>query len=361
MAKKKSNTVREAEYEEIEVKSNKTDLDDDYLEEEVEDKKEEKKKVKEKTTVKKEVEEKEEEIVKEPMSEKTRMIILGIVAVALLAAIIVFAVVDSKSSATDKKTNNVVSEVKKGDERNTSTDFLKKLYEVVDSKNTKVIFFESATCGYCTMEKPIIKNIATDYEMEYFDIDASTLKDEEITEIVETFGIQGATPTIIITKAGKIVAINEGYLDGKELVNFFATNGVLKADAVYKQEENLTEIDYAKFKSLASKDKYSVVLLDTSACGNCNTVREILSGIAKDKKIDVYHMAAASLSEDDVNDLVGKKLKDMGYDESSYKKDGTVNVPLTLIVKNNKIKKYILDKTEKSDYTKALKKLEIIK
>ena len=68
-----------------------------------------------------------------------------------------------------------------------------------------------------------------------------------------------------------------------------------------------------------------------------------------------------NLTEDDVTDLVDKKLDEMGYDEKQYKENKSVSVPLLLVIKDNEIKDYILQSTDESDYKKVLKKYDFIK
>lgn len=293
--------------------------------------------------------------IKKPMNDKKRYAIVGIAAAVVLVLVIVLAGFGNMSTSVkngDKKT-----EVN----RNTSTENLKKFYEAFDSEELNVIFFASATCGYCTLEKPIIENISKDYDMNYYPIDASTLSQDELSEIIKALGIRGATPTTVIVKKGEVVATNEGYLDGKPFVEFFVKNGVLKEGSTYKEEDQFKEINYSKFKDISKNDKVSLVYLDSSACQGCIEARSILNKIAKNNDFDINYLSAGSLSEDDVNDLVEKRLKDMGYDEETYKKESQIKIPLLLVIKNNKIKDYILESTDEKEYTKVLKKYDFIK
>ena len=147
----------------------------------------------------------------------------------------------------------------------------------MDSKDKNVIFFASATCGYCSLEKPVIENISEDYNMDYYAIDASTLNQTEINEVVRALGIRGATPTTVIVKEGKVLDYNEGYLDGKPFVEFFVKNEILPKDAKYKQEANIKDVTYSEFKDKAKKDKNTLFLIDQSACQSCNKDREVLN------------------------------------------------------------------------------------
>ena len=295
--------------------------------------------------------------VKNTMSDKTRYIIIGVVTVLLLVLIVVLIVngKDENNNNNNTKNSNITTE------RNTSTELLKEFYKQFDSEKLNVIYFASSTCGYCNLEKPIIEQISKDYDMDYYAIDASSLSDTEISEIISPLGISGATPTTVIVKDGEVVAKNEGYLDGKPYVEFFAKNGILDKDATYKEEDNLVLISYDDFKNLAKKDEESLVFLDTSACQDCITVRSLLNDLAKENDFKVNYLSAANLTQDDVNNLVKTDLKEMKYDDKTYKDEQQIKIPLLLIVKDNEIKDYVLESTEKSDYTKVLKKYKFIK
>ncbi len=295
--------------------------------------------------------------VRNTMSDRTRYIIIGVVTVALLVLIIVLIVTGNKDDNKNKESN--VASI--STERDTSTEVLKEFYKQFDSKDLNVIYFASATCGYCNLEKPIIEQISKDYDMNYYAIDASTLSSTEIDEIASALGIRGATPTTVIVKDGKVIAKNEGYLDGKPYVEFFAKNGVLEKDATYKKEDNLVLIDYKKFKDLAKKDETSLIYLDTSACQDCITVRSLLGSLASKNNFKVNYLSAAGLSQDDVNNLVKTDLKEMKYDDKTYKDEGQIKIPLLLIIKDNEIQDYVLESTKESDYTDVLKKYDFIK
>lgn len=308
------------------------------------------------------------------MSDKSRHIIVAVVAAVLVIGIVLVAILgngnapkktsdsnsNKESNTTSNISSNTTSNVEKK-ERNKSTDFLKDFYEAFDSKDVKVIFFARTSCGYCSLQKPILKNVAKDYDLDYFNIDTDELSETEVSEVMSALGIGGSTPNTVVVKEGKVLATSNGYLDGKAYVKYLVKNGVLKEGSTYKQEKNLKEIDYSEFKKIAKEDKTSLVFLDTSACQACTTVRSLLNDFADDNDFEVYYLNSYNLTEDDVTDLVDKKLNEMGYDEKQYKENKSVSVPLLLVIKDNEIKDYILQSTDESDYKKVLKKYDFIK
>ena len=308
------------------------------------------------------------------MSDKSRHIIVAVVAAVLVIGIVLVAILgngnapkktsDSNSNKESNTTSNISSNTTSNTEkkeRNKSTDFLKDFYEAFDSKDIKVIFFARTSCGYCQLQKPILKNVAKDYDLDYFNIDTDELSETEVSEVMSALGIGGSTPNTVVVKEGKVLATSNGYLDGKAYVKYLVKNGVLKEGSIYKQEKNLKEIDYSEFKKIAKEDKTSLVFLDTSACQACTTVRSLLNDFADDNDFEVYYLNSYNLTEDDVTDLVDKKLDEMGYDEKQYKENKSVSVPLLLVIKDNEIKDYILQSTDESDYKKVLKKYDFIK
>lgn len=305
--------------------------------------------------------------IKRKMSDKTRYIIVGVASIVLLAAIIAFAIlgdVDKRkanNSSTYSSDDHEVGVAKS--ERDLSTDTLKDFYAAIDSKETNVIYFASSTCDYCAMEKPIFQNIVKDYDMKYFELDASKLTKSELSEIMTALGIEGSTPTTVVVKDNTIVDRQNGYLDGKPYVEFLSKNGALPEDAVYKEETKLIDINYDEFKSLAERKEANLVLLDTIACNSCIEVRSLLNELATENNFVVNYLSATYLNEDEINSLIDTDLKKLGYDEESYVKDESLSVPLLLVIKDNEIVDYILEKSsstgdtvEESDYTKLLKK-----
>ncbi len=305
--------------------------------------------------------------IKRKMSDKTRYIIVGVASIVLLAAIIAFAILGDFDKRKADSANTYSSDdhevgVKKS-ERDLSTDTLKDFYAAIDSKETNVIYFASSTCGYCAMEKPIFQNIVKDYDMKYFELDASKLTKSELSEIMTALGIEGSTPTTVVVKDNTIVDRQNGYLDGKPYVEFLSKNGALPEDAVYKEETKLIDINYDEFKSLAERKEANLVLLDTIACDSCIEVRSLLNELATEDNFVVNYLSATYLDEDEINSLIDTDLKKLGYDEESYVKDESLSVPLLLVIKDNEIVDYILEKSsssgdtvEESDYTKLLKK-----
>lgn len=299
--------------------------------------------------------------IKNTMSDRTRYIIVGIICIIFLGLIIFLAATGSKEKTSSNSTGNESGIPKQGADRNTSTAFLAQLYDVIDSKDKEIIFFASDTCGYCQLQKPILENIVSDYNLDYFDVNVSEHSEAEINEVVQTLGLEGSTPTTIVVQDGKIINTLGGYADGKEFVNFLVQSGVLKQGSVYKREDKLKDINYSDLKKIKEKKGTSAVLVDVTACNDCITVRSKVNEIAKSKDIVINYLSSSYLTQAEVTDFQDKLLSDMGYSEAAYKKDKTIEVPLFLIIKDGKIKKHILGNKDKKEYEKVLKEYKLIK
>ncbi len=303
----------------------------------------------------------EKEPMKNTMSDKTRYIIVGCVTgilIVLIVGLLIFGNNDGNKSDTNSESSST--------SKNTSTEALKEFYDEFESKDLNVIIFARESCSFCQLQKPILLQVAKDYDMPYYLLNTDALSNEENTEIMKALGnTKGSTPITYVVKDGKIIDETDGFLDGKAYVDFLKTNGVLPEDAVYSQETELVDISYSKFEDIVKSKKKTVVLLDTYGSRVCVQVRSILQEVAKENKIKINYINPYGLSQDDINDLVSNKFKELGYKEESYVNNSEIKVPLLFVIENNKIKDYIIESTgednDKADYEKFLKKNGIIK
>ena len=285
------------------------------------------------------------EFVKNPvrntMSDRTRYTIIGVVSAIIVGLIIGLIVYNNNSN---KKSANIMDQ----------------FFETFNSDSLQVVLFARTSCGYCELEKPILKQISEDYNMKYLDIDTDEMTKTDIEKMVNELGITGATPTTVIVQKGKVVATQEGYLDGQQYVEFFVKNKILPEGSVYKPEKELNSISFEEYKKLVKENKYNAILIDSIACQMCINVRSMLSKIAEKNEMKINYLSAVNISEEDSNSFI-KMLEELKYDEEKYKSEGTVNVPLFIITKDNKIVDYLVIDEKEEDYTELLKKYEFIK
>ena len=277
--------------------------------------------------------------------EKKKTIILTVVLSVICLVLIGFMVYEEL-----KQNGSIVDEE--------TREIMKDFNEVFNSKERTVIFYASSQCGYCELQKPILETIAEDYDMDYLEIDAATLGAKQRNEIIEKLGIEGKTPTTVIVQKGKVIDIAQGYTEGRYLVEFFVDNEVLPEDAVYSKENNLTFINYDKFEDLIKKGT-QVVVVGQTTCGHCIAIKPALNKVAGEYDLTINYL---NLTEMDQEEYTGftQILKDIEYNDPDFVNEGKFGTPLTLIIKNGKVKHYISGSRTKSQLEREFKKVGLI-
>jgi Thiol-disulfide isomerase and thioredoxins len=294
--------------------------------------------------------------VKGGMSEATKGMIVGMVITALIALVVILLIL-GKNEGTDKNSTKTKLDP------STYSEGMKEFYEYFESEELTLIIFASSQCSFCVAQKPIVENIAKDYDIKYLYMDYLELASQaEVDKVVEELKLEkGSTPTSVVVKNGEVVKTWVGYADGKEYVANLISAGMLKSGNTYKQEDNLTAIDYKKFKDLLNGSKVSAVIFDAANCTEtCISEREFLNGIAKSNNIPVYHLTATTFSQADQTEFIDK-LGEWGYDTAEYKNDKSVKIPLLLFVKDGKIVEYYVGFEKEADITDLFKKVGLIK
>ncbi len=89
--------------------------------------------------------------------------------------------------------------------------------EVMNSDRPVLVDFWAPWCGPCRMLAPILEDIAEEYEKE---IAVGKINVDEQRELAVRFGIE-TIPTVLLFKAGKIVAKSVGLRTKEQLENMF--------------------------------------------------------------------------------------------------------------------------------------------
>lgn len=278
--------------------------------------------------------------------EKKKTIILTVVLSVICLALIGFLVVDilkEKGIITSEETNEVMKEFNKQ----------------FNSKERKVIFFASSSCGFCELQKPILETIAEDYDMEYFEIDAATLGLKQREEIIEKLEIEGKTPTTVIVQNGEVVDIAQGYTEGRHYVEFFASNEIVPEDAIYSKENNLTFIDYEEYEDLVDEEGTQVVVIGQTTCSHCIAIKPALNKVAGEYDLTINYLNLTEMSQDEYTDFT-QNLKEIEYNDPDFVEKGEFGTPLTLIIENGKVKDYISGQRTNSQLVREFKKAGLI-
>lgn len=233
-------------------------------------------------------------------------------------------------------------------------------YEYYESDDVSVIFYSAEGCSFCELQKPILEQIARDYELDYLDLDKMKLSNSQKEKILEKLDIEDATPTTVVVKNGQVISVQAGYIQGNEYVNFFIKSGILEQGSTYKPEENITFIDYAKFKELKTSKEPVVVVIGKATCENCTTARPILSNLANAYDIPIHYITLDYISSEDRISLVSD-LEELKFDEETFVNDGKLYTPTLLVIEDNEIVDYTIGLGNITSYTKFFKETGVIK
>lgn len=241
-----------------------------------------------------------------------------------------------------------------------SSELVREFNKYYESEELGVVYYASSTCGYCSLQTPILEEISEAYDMSYLHIDATELTADQREEISEKLDIEGATPSTVVVKDGKVIAKQEGYLDGTDYVEFFKSAGVLEEDAVYEDEKYLTFIDYEEYEELINSTSPTVIVIGQTGCSYCISTKPVLNKIAGKYNITINYLNLSYMTETDYKELL-TNLGAYGYDDPDYVSDGSIGTPLTLIFKDGKIVDYLAGSTTNSKFVKLFTKNGVIK
>ena len=215
----------------------------------------------------------------------------------------------------------------------------------------QLIFYGRKTCYFCQLQKPVLKNISKDYDLDYLDIDGDMLTQKQKEHIINKLGVDGATPVTAVVKNKKVLAVHVGYLDGKEYVEFLKEAGMLPKNAVYKQEKYLSYIDYDGFKSLEN----GILVLGMNADQDCIDLRASLSNVSKKLNIKINYINLSLTTRDQFQDIANN-LNAMNIKKHNiFTEQDSLIIPLIYVIKDKKIVA-VIDEKDESKIEKEIKK-----
>lgn len=278
--------------------------------------------------------------------EKKKTIILTVALSVVCLLLIGFFVVDilrENGTIVDEETNELMNDFD----------------EYFNSKERTVIYYASSSCSYCEFQTPILETIAEDYDMDYLEIDSSTLGMKQRKEILEKLEIEHATPTTVIVENGEVIDIVEGYTDGKKYVEFFVNNELIPEDAVYSREANLTFIDYSEYEELISKSGVNVIVIGQTTCSHCIAIKPALSSVAGEYDLTINYLNLTEITEEESANFT-ESLTNIKYNDPDFVESGSFGTPLTLIIEDGKVVDYISGQRTKSQLVREFKKNGLI-
>lgn len=241
-------------------------------------------------------------------------------------------------------------------------DIMNEFNKYYSSEKMKVIYYYDSTSsdenieGY---ELSYIIQISKDYKIDYLAIDMSLLNNKNREEIETSLGIRGISPTTVLVKNEKVVAVQEGFIESHNLVQLFIDAGLLDKDAKFSQIDNLKFINYEEYLDIfKSKDKH-VVIIGQAACQYCISIKPIVNNISKAYKIDINYLDVTDLSSDEVKELF-EEMPNLGYDNEELVEEQLFSMPTMLLVDDGKIISYLSDARSLEEYVNYLKENNFI-
>lgn len=162
------------------------------------------------------------------MSEKKRGLITLCVVVGLIVLLVVLSVL-TKDTKKEEPTKTV------DDSELTSINFVDydSFMSKLESGEKAIYVLGQTTCGYCTMYKPIINEVASEYGVEFNYININTLEEDQYNNMTDSIDYlkennEWGTPLTLIIEDNKTVDKINGYTQKEDVVDFLKTNGFIE-------------------------------------------------------------------------------------------------------------------------------------
>lgn len=99
-------------------------------------------------------------------------------------------------------------------------------------KKTALVFVGSEGCGWCTYQKPLLKAVAYDYDLDVKYLDISTLTSEQrdqFNELHDDLKEDYGTPMFFAVRDGKVDQISHGANSTEQLIETFKDQGFIES------------------------------------------------------------------------------------------------------------------------------------
>ena len=226
-------------------------------------------------------------------------------------------------------------------DKNKANKMVKEFNDAYNSSEKRVVLYASTKCHFCEREKPIVKQIAKDYDLDVVILDVSILSKKQVDDILGKLEIEGATPTTAIVQNKKVLSTHVGYMDGQDYVDYLVENGILKEGSKYKPEDNLIFINYDELHEL----KDGIVIFGYTSNQDCNELKATMNKISKKYDVDIYYYNFGKLNEEQFYDSFDYIDEINTRDLEIYEDDSFV-YPVMVILEDGKISKIIKERKE---------------
>ncbi len=226
-----------------------------------------------------------------------------------------------------------------------------------------LIYLSSSDCSYSNQFDPVIEKVATEYNFNYAYVDVLNLTNAQNDELLKKLKIDQddfGTPYLIISKDGKKVAEQLGYLENEELIEFLKENDFLDEDAEPIETNDLSSdlssdlnyINATKFVELINSSEKQVIVLGQTSCGACSRVIPILEEIIQQEEIEISYINVDQIESDEEYQKYSKEISNLGLT--------TYYTPHIMVVQKGIELGNIVGVTTKEDYIELFKEHGVI-
>ena len=103
------------------------------------------------------------------------------------------------------------------------------LESMIENHDKKIVMLGTEQCGWCLYQKPVLRKIVKDYDVEINYLNLGNLSSEEsskLSDLHEDLASFG-TPTFIVLEDGKVTVVDSGARGTSAMVEFLKTNGFI--------------------------------------------------------------------------------------------------------------------------------------
>lgn len=169
--------------------------------------------------------------------------IYTIIGLAVLAIVVILTIVIkpsnseysnlmNNSAGTQTTTNTGADENIPEDKRKELNSInIDQYLEMLKGEETKIIYIGRPTCSHCVKQKPVMENIAFEYDVTINYLNTDELDDDGISKLIssnEYFSDGFGTPLTLIVKDNKIVDKVEGETSKADLLQLFKNYSLIK-------------------------------------------------------------------------------------------------------------------------------------
>src|SRR5574344_362464 len=205
---------------------------------------------------------------------------------------------------------------------------INKFNNAFNGTEAKFVFLCIPTCGYCNYMKPIVDNMAEEYNFDYVYFNADEISSSNLSKILNTLGVSESefgTPYMAVVKGGKVVTSQPGYTTEEFLFEKLVEGGVLSSDSTLA----LNYISATDFINLVSSNTKTLVVLTKATDADATNMLKGLKEIKKENNINFNVLNLSFLSEDDLTSIDNA----LEY----YSSTDEITGPISLIIENGNV------------------------